>query len=458
MKKPIVAIVGRPNVGKSTFFNRCIGGRHAIVDDIAGVTRDRIYQDADWSGYDFVLVDTGGLTANGSRTEIEEHVYLQSLHAIQEATVIVFVVDGKAGIVPADREIANLVRRLDKPIVIAVNKIDDPKDEANVNEFYALGIDAKLIGMSGLRGSGGVGDVLDEVVGAFPKEAKRVLASDEGEEAEFDPSQLNEFSVALVGKPNVGKSSIVNVLCGSNRSIVTPIAGTTRDAIDTTVRFHGKEITLIDTAGIRRKSKVDYGVEAFSVTRSIAAIDRADVSILILDASEPISDQDQKIGAKIEDAGRAVVIVFNKWDLIEDKSSRLMKQFEEEAKRELRYLDYAEVLFVSAMTKQRILKIVEAAERAVLANRKKVSTSLLNQVITEAQALSPPPPAQRGRRLKIYYSTQVAISPPTFLMFVNEPKLVNQSYETYLKRKIREAFGFNGSPLRIKYRPKERNK
>lgn len=446
MAKPVVAIVGRPNVGKSTFFNRCIGARTAIVDDAPGVTRDRIYREADWAGYKFLLVDTGGIVPD-SREEMTSEVTDQATAAIQEADVIVFMVDGKSGISGGDKDVANILRRSKKPVILAVNKIDEPHEDNNRLDFYQLGLGEPL-SLSALRGSGGVGDLLDMVVKSFA--APR---AEENLEQELDEA-TSPFSVAIVGKPNVGKSSIVNVLCGSKRSIVTSIPGTTRDAVDTLVRFHGREITLTDTAGIRRKSKVDYGVEAFSVVRSISAIERSDVVVLMLDVTEPISDQDQKIAAKIDEAGKATVIVYNKWDQIEDKSSRSMNRFIEEAQQQLRHLSFAEVIFTSASFKVRLTKILEAAERAYAQSRKRVATALLNQVINEAVGLTPPPAGKRGKRLKVYYATQVTVAPPTFVLFVNDDKLLTGSYKIYLERKIREAFGFAGTCIRLLARPK----
>lgn len=446
MAKPVVAIVGRPNVGKSTFFNRCIGARHSIVDDQPGVTRDRIYREAEWTGRQFLLVDTGGLMPN-AREDMATQMGYQAKLAIDEADVIVFMVDGKSGLNPADKEVANILRRSKKPVLLAVNKIDEPHEDNNKLEFYELGL-GEPYSLSAMRGSGGVGDLLDEVVNAF--------GDDQRDQTE-EPDEHGNFSLAIVGRPNVGKSSIVNTLCGTQRSIVTPIPGTTRDAVDTILKWKGKQVTLIDTAGIRRKSKVDYGVEAFSVVRSLSAIDRADVVALTLDANETIADQDQKIAAKIDEGGKAAVVIVNKWDLIEDRSSKAMNQFIENVKTELRTINYAEVLFTSALTKQRVSKILEAAERAVEQSRKRMSTSLLNQVINEAVALVPPPASKRGRRMRVYYSTQVSVAPPTFVLFVNEDKLLTPNYKTYLERKIREAFGFAGTAIRVITREKTRD-
>lgn len=458
MSKNVVAIVGRPNVGKSTFFNRCLGRRHAIVDDRPGVTRDRLYIETDWSGHDFVLVDTGGIITD-SEEPMAANVREQVKLAIDEADVIVFMVDGKEGPTGQDEDVANLLRRSKKPVILAVNKIDRPNEEINVPEFFSLGL-GQPHSLSASRGTGGVGDLLDIVVSNFTKSSKTKVepaVDEDGNEIERTEEDINKepFSMAIVGKPNVGKSSILNVLCGKERTIVSPVAGTTRDAIDTPINFHGREITLVDTAGIRRKSRVDYGIEGFAVVRAIRAIDHSDVTVHVLDASEPITDQDQKIAAKIEEAGRGVVIVFNKWDLIEDKSSATMNEMIEVVKTEMRHVGYAEVLFTSAISKVRVQKIVEAAERAYAQTHRRISTNLVNQVIAEAYALVPPPASKRGKRLKVYYATQVSSAPPTFILFVNDPKLLGANYKVYIERKLREAFGFAGTPIRIAARAKK---
>jgi GTP-binding protein len=453
MFKPVVTIVGRPNVGKSTLFNRLIGGRAAIVDDSPGVTRDRIYRDCDWAGRQFLLIDTGGLTANDA-DGFSGHVTDQVNLALEEADVIVFVVDGKSGINPGDQEVANKLRRMKKHVILAVNKIDDIRELNNIADFYQLGLGDPLA-LSALRGSGGVGDLLDKVVEHFPK--KETNGAEE-EVTEGDDNVPKHFSLAIVGRPNVGKSSMVNVLCGHKRAIVTDKPGTTRDALDTKIKYQGREITLVDTAGIRRRSKVDYGIEAFSVVRSLSSLSRADVTALMLDANEPISDQDKKIAGKTYEAGRPCVIVVNKWDLIEDKSSKIMNEFRDNVLAELNQINYAEVVFTSATAKQRVNKIIEAAERALEQTHKRVTTGLLNQVLNEAAALVPPPASKRGNRLRIYYSTQVSTTPPTFVLFVNDAKLLNKSYETYLERKLRESFGFVGTPIRIVCRSKDKDK
>jgi GTP-binding protein len=461
MAKSVVAIVGRPNVGKSTFFNRCVGARHAIVEDTAGVTRDRIYRETDWSGHDLILIDTGGVIAN-SKDEMSHQIYDQVALAIDEADVIVFIVDGKNGMCGADEEVANLLRRSKKPIILAVNKIDDPPDEPKAMEFYGLGL-GDPVTLSAMRGSGGVGDVLDRVLEILgldqpvkKKRKKKEYIDDlpeEEEEVEDGPT-----SIAIVGKPNVGKSSITNLLCGKTRTIVGAEPGTTRDAIDTPIKVNGKDYIVVDTAGIRRRNKVDYGIEAFAVVRSLRALERANVCVLVLDSSQEITDQDQKIASKIEEAGKAAVIVLNKWDLIEDKTSRLMNEYTERMKTELRAISYAEVVFTSAVSKQRIPKIIEAVDRAQEATRKRISTGTLNQIVNESVALVPPPASKRGKRLKVYYTTQVSVSPPTFVVFANDNKLMTRQYEVYLERKIRDSFGYVGTPVRIITRSKKDTK
>lgn len=455
MSKPIVAIVGRPNVGKSTFFNRCIGRREAIVYDTPGVTRDTLYRTCDWSGHDFILVDTGGIIPD-SQEEISRQVIDQVSGAVADADVVVFLVDGKAGVTGADEEVANMLRRTKKPVLLAVNKIDDQRDRANLLEFYQLGLGEPLP-VSALRGTGDVGDFLDRVVETFPASAQSKKTPAELEDEALEEEQRKDFSIAVVGRPNTGKSSIVNAILGKKRSIVTDIPGTTRDSIDSIFQYQDRELTLTDTAGIRRKSKVEYGVEAFSVVRAIQSIDRSDVAVMVLDASQDIADQDQKIAAKIIEAGRAAVVVFNKWDLIENKSSKLMNDFIAKAEQDLPHLKYAEVVFTSALTNQRIPKILDACIRAFDETRRRVSTSVFNQVISEAQMLTPPPSGKRGRRLRIYYGTQVAVAPPSFALFVNDVKLAEHNYLVYIERKIRESFGFKGTPIRLFLRPKKRD-
>lgn len=468
MSTPVVAIVGRPNVGKSTFFNRCIGARHAIVDDTPGITRDRIYQEAEWSGYKFLLVDTGGLrSATGE--SISAQVTNQTEFAITEADVLVFMVDGKSGITGSDRSIANLLRKSGKPVILAVNKIDEVRNDDRKLEFYELGV-GEPVTLSAMRGDAGVGNLLDDVVTHFKQDGIK-QKSTKHEDVALDPTQMSvyeeseepaaaesverkNYSIAIVGRPNVGKSSILNCLCGSGRAIVDSVPGTTRDAVDTTVEHDGSLVTLIDTAGIRRRSKVEYGVEAFAVVRSLSAIDRSDVAVLILDATQPVSDQDQKIASRIEKSGKAAVIVLNKWDLVEGRSSQHMNQLSEEIHSQLRQLGHAQIVFVSALTRQRVTKIIEIAKLAWQESKKRIDTSTLNRIIHEAVTLSPPPASRRGQRLKIPYSCQTTTAPPTFLLFVNDGKLLTPSYQAYLERKLREAFGFEGTCLRIVTRNK----
>lgn len=445
MVKRVVAIVGRPNVGKSTFFNRCVGGRYSIVDDKPGVTRDRIYQEAEWTGHEFVLIDTGGVITE-SQEPLANQVVSQVELAIEEADVIVFMVDGKEGPTGSDEDVANMLRRTKKPVLLAVNKVDSKNEELNVPEFYSLGL-GEPNSLSAMRGTGGVGDLLDLIVSHFPESQ---APKDNGDESD----ESGTLSIAIVGKPNVGKSSILNVLCGKERTIVTPEAGTTRDAIDTRIKINQEEFILIDTAGIRRKSKVKYGVEAFSVARSLRAISRADVVVQVIDVSEEISEQDQRIANRIEEAGRAVVIVMNKWDLQEEKSSTSMNKIIEEVGHELRHIGYAEVLFTSALKRIRVPKIIEAAKRAHGETTRRISTSILNQIINESVALVPPPSGKRGKRLKIYYATQVSTCPPTFVLFVNDEHLLPKNYKSYLERKLRESFGFKGTPIRVTARSK----
>lgn len=458
MVKPVIVIVGRPNVGKSTFFNRCVGGREAIVYDSPGVTRDRIYRDCDWSGHALLLVDTGGLLPD-STEEITRQVKEQVKAAVEEADVVVFMVDGKTGMTGADQDVANMLRRSKKPVLLAVNKIDSPKEEANLLDFYSLGLGEPL-SLSALRGTGGVGDLLDKILENLSEEMRsgsRINGKlDEDEDAEQE--ERKDFALAIVGRPNVGKSSIVNAITGQQRAIVTDIPGTTRDATDTLFEFEDRKITLIDTAGIRRKSKVDYGVEAFSVVRALKSIERADVVVLVLDANQEIADQDQKIAQKILDAGKAAVVVFNKWDLVSNKSSKLMNEYMEKITLDLPHLKFVEAVFTSAKSGQRVQKILEAAARAFAETQRRVSTATVNEVIQDAQMLTPPPSGKRGKRLRIYYGTQVSIAPPSFVLKVNDDKLASSQYLTYLERKMRESFGFKGTPLRLFLRPKERDK
>ncbi|MBO9539576.1 ribosome biogenesis GTPase Der [bacterium] len=432
---PVVAIVGRPNVGKSTFINRLVGSREAIVHDMPGVTRDRLYLRADWNGRDFVVVDTGGIVP-GTDEELLQSVEKQAMLAVEEADVIVFVVDGEAGVTPVDEDIANLLRTSKKPLILAVNKLDNVTEDPKAAEFYELGL-GEPRPMSSLHGLG-IGDMLDDIVNAFPPESE-----------EPPPEELR---IALVGKPNAGKSSLTNALLGHERMIVSPVAGTTRDAIDTRLEIDGKHYTLVDTAGIRRKAKVDYGVEAFSVVRALKAIERADVIVMMIDGAEGVSEQDQRIAGIAEDSGKALVIAVNKWDLV-PKDTHTMPAYRKKLEEELRHVKWAPVVFISALTGQRVPQILEAAEAAAAENTRRITTGVINEVIAEATTMNPPP-ARSGRRLKIYYVTQVSAAPPTFINYCNEPKLVTDHYKRYLENKIREAFGFAGTPIRLIFRPR----
>ncbi len=456
----IVAIVGRPNVGKSTLFNRMVGARTAIVADSPGITRDRLYHEVFWSGEDFLVVDTGGIILN-DKEKMSKQVLEQVEIALEEADVIIFLVDGKNGFNSYDEDVAKMLRRADKPVILAVNKIDTPAEENNVFDFYRLGL-GEPVSLSAMRGTGGVGDLLDRVTQAFPKSYKKKPQETNGHEAENELEESEEsketIALAIVGKPNVGKSSMLNVLLGRERTIVSSEPGTTRDAIDAKLEFEGQKYLVIDTAGVRRKSKVDYGIEAFAVVRALKAIDRADVVALVMDVNEPVSNQEQKLATKIEEAGKAAIIVLNKWDLMEDRSSRTMNRFTAEIKNELKQLSFADIVFSSAKNKLRTNDLLTAAKNAYAQGGKKVQTALLNQVINQAVALTPPPSGKRSKRLRIYYATQVDGHPPTFLLFVNDPELMTDNYQHYLERKFREAFNFSGTPIKFKLRARERNR
>ena len=441
-KKPSVAILGRPNTGKSTFINRLVGSRESITDDMPGVTRDRLYFDVEWSGKTFTVIDTGGIIP-GDEDEIMVSIAAQAELAVEQADVIVFLVDGKDGVTPADEDIANLLRRHPKKkVFLAVNKIDTPEKLGLVNEFYSLGIGEPLP-VTAMHGTGYFGDLLDKIIEALPETP---------EEEDED-----KIKVAVVGKPNVGKSSLINSLLGEERVIVSDVAGTTRDAIDTEVIVDGEKYTFVDTAGIRKKSKVEYGVEKFSVARSIKAIRTADVVLLMLDALEGLTDQEKKICNLIVEHGRAFVIAVNKWDAVEGKHTYSVNEFEKKIRDEAPFLNYVNFLFISAKTKQRLNKIFPAINEAYDFTNKRIATSLLNRIVAEAVAINPPP-SQKGKKLKIYYSSQTNVAPPTFVLFVNDKKLMPQSYERYLENKLREAFGFTGTPIRIVVREKGEEK
>lgn len=441
MAKPIVAVVGRPNVGKSTLFNRIAEERISIVEDTPGVTRDRIYAEAEWLNHKFTLIDTGGLEPE-SDDIILKQMYTQAQIAIETADVILFVVDVKTGVTDADMQVANILRKANKPIVLAVNKMDDlRKYGMDIYEFYQLGI-GEPFGVSAGQAIG-LGDLLDEVVKNFPKET----AYDEEDDT---------IKVAIIGKPNVGKSSLINRILGEERVIVSDIAGTTRDAIDTPYEKDGQKYVFIDTAGMRRQSKIKESIEKYSIIRAVAAVERADVCVLMINATEGITDQDTKIAGIAHEAGKPTIIVVNKWDLIE-KDNKTMNNFIKEIDKEFKYMSYAPKMFISALTGQRVHKLFETINYCSQNSTRRISTGMLNDVLIEAMALNQPP-AEKGRPLKIYYITQVSVKPPTFILFVNDTELLHFSYKRYIENQLRDAFGFNGTPIHFIARNKsERN-
>lgn len=439
MGKPIVAIVGRPNVGKSTLFNIFANSRISIVEDTPGVTRDRLYAEGDWLDNQFMMVDTGGIEIMNSDA-IAVSIRQQAEIAIKEADVILFVCDARSGIVQEDADVARILRKSGKPIVLAVNKADSPKQELNVYEFYNLGL-GEPFPISAANHLG-IGDLLDAVVAKFPQNKAGVFDNDE-----------DQIKVALIGRPNVGKSSIFNSLVGQERSIVSDVAGTTRDAIDTPVVRNGQKYLFIDTAGMRRKGKIDEPIEKYSIIRSLRAVDRSDVVLMVIDAVDGVTEQDKKIAGYAHEAGKGIVIVVNKWDAYEkDENSTL--RYTETLRKELIFMQYAPVVYVSVLTKQRIHRLPEVINYVAEQNAMRVATSVLNQVIADAVAINPPP-TEKGQRLKILYATQVKIKPPTFVIFVNEPEIMHFSYQRYLENKLREAFGFEGTPLSMIIRGKK---
>lgn len=438
MAKPVAAIVGRPNVGKSTLFNKIAGKRISIVEDIPGVTRDRIYAEAEWTGRTFSLIDTGGIEPF-SQDVIMSQMRRQAEVAIETANVIVFVVDGQEGITSTDQEVANMLRKTNKKVILACNKIDSPKYMNNVYEFYNLGI-GEPIGISAGQALG-LGDLLDEIISGFPDE----------DEEEYDDLTIK---VALVGRPNVGKSSIINRILGEDRVIVSNIPGTTRDAIDTPFEAEGQKYVLIDTAGMRKRGKVNEAIERYSVIRSLTAIERSDVSLLVIDADTGVTEQDSKIAGYMHEQGRGAIIVVNKWDVVE-KDDKTMNRYKEDILKELPFMSYAPIMFVSALTGQRIPKILEMVDFVSNQHSLRVQTGLLNDVINEAVLMNQPA-VSGGRRLNILYGTQVSVKPPTFAIFVNDPGLMHFSYERYLENQIRKSFGFQGTPIRFLIRGKDK--
>lgn len=434
--KQVVAIVGRPNVGKSTLFNKLIGDRLSIVKNEPGVTRDRLYRETEWSGKEFLLVDTGGLEPRTNDFMMSK-IKQQAQVAIDEADVIIFLVDGKAGITGLDEDVANVLRKQDKKVVVAVNKIDNyMKDQENILEFYALGFE-EVIGISGEHKTN-LGDLLDAVVEKF----------DDEKEVEEEDS----LKIAILGRPNAGKSSLVNKLLNEERSIVSDMAGTTRDAIDSSLKYDGDKFTLIDTAGIRRKSKVEDSIEYYSVLRAVKSIKRADVCVLMLDATELLTDQDKRVAGLIYEERKPIIIAVNKWDLIE-KNNNSVKEFTELVKADLSFLDYAPIVTISALTGKRTVNILEQARFINEEYHKKITTGLLNQILAEIIAQNPVP-TRKGRAVKINYATQVSQAPPKFVFFSNNPDLIHFSYQRYIENKLREYFGFEGCPIDIVFNRK----
>ena len=434
MTKPLVAVVGRPNVGKSTFFNRIVGQRISIVEDTPGVTRDRIYADAEWCGTQFTLVDTGGLEIK-SEDEMWTHIRAQAQIAVDTADLVIFMLDGKTGLTHDDYEVAAFLRKSKKPVILAVNKLDN-NEQHLLYDFYELGL-GEPYGISAGQAKG-LGDLLDAVA--------EIIGKNESEDEDA------ALKIAVVGKPNAGKSSLVNKILGYNRVIVSDIAGTTRDAIDTRISLDGKDYVLIDTAGIRRKRSVEENLEQYSVMRSLAAVRRADVCLIVIDSSEELSEQDVKIAGYVHEQGKPSVVVMNKWDTIE-KDTHTIEKYNKKLKEELKFMDYFMPVYVSAKTGKRVENTVALAEKAYENASRRISTGLLNDVLQEA-ILTNEPPSKNGKRLKLYYITEVSANPPTFVVFVNDEKLMHFSYKRYLENALRRSFDFQGTPIRILVRNK----
>lgn len=436
MANPLVAIVGRPNVGKSTFFNKVVGRKVSITEDRPGVTRDRLYADAEWRGKAFSLVDTGGIELKSDDTMWRE-IKKQAEVAIETAQVILFFVDGKEGLTSSDYDVADMLRRCKKPVILVVNKVDEYSED-KIFEFYSLGLGEPFPVSS--EHSTGVGDVLDEAVSWFEK---------------YENEEDNSIKIAVVGKPNAGKSSLVNKLLGFERSIVTDIAGTTRDAIDTRFKFDGREYTIIDTAGIRKKAKVEDDVEYYSVMRAFDAVRRADVCLLVVDSTEGLTEQDTKIIGYVHEQGKPSVVVMNKWDIVE-KDTHTINEFEKKLREDLKFMDYFKSIYVSAKTGQRTEKIMALIDEVYAHAHFRVQTGTLNDVISDA-IRSSEPPSYNGRRLKVYYSSQVSVAPPVFVLFVNSVDLLHFSYERFLENTIRKSFDFSGTPIKIVTRERKEN-
>jgi GTP-binding protein len=436
MSRPIVAIVGRPNVGKSTLFNKIAGKRISIVEDKPGVTRDRIYAECEWLNKYFTLIDTGGIEPD-SKDIILSQMKRQAEIAIETADVILFLVDGIEGLSPADREVANMLRRSRKEVVLVCNKVDTHKTPDTIYEFYELGFDEPII-ISAAQGLG-LGDLLDKVVEKFPDD----------KDTDYDEDIIK---VAVIGKPNAGKSSLINKILGEERVIVSDVPGTTRDAIDTYFEVGEDRFVFIDTAGIRKRRKIHENIERYSVIRSLTAIERADVCLMVIDATEGVTEQDKKIAGYAHENGKATIIVINKWDLIE-KDDKTYLKFMKDVRNNLSFMFYAPVVFISALTGQRVNKIIDLIKVVSANHNMRISTGTLNDIIGEAILMNQPP-SDKGKRLKIYYSTQVGIKPPKFVIFVNKKELMHFSYARYLENRIREAFGFDGTPLKFEFKEK----
>ena len=434
MNQGVIAIVGRPNVGKSTIFNRIAGARVSIVEDVPGVTRDRIYARAEWTGHSFRLIDTGGIQL--ADQPYQKEIQAQVSIALEEADVIIFVVNGKFGLTDDDKYIARMLQKSSKPVVLAVNQIDDESRLANIYEFYALGV-GDPIAVSGVHGIG-IGDLLDACVSKFPEEE----AHDESE----------GLRIAVIGEPNVGKSSLVNAILKEDRAIVANEQGTTRDAIDSAFVYDGKPYVIVDTAGIRKRGRVYESIEKYSVLRALSAIESCDVAVFLIDAEAGIREQDKHVAGYAHEAGKPVIIAVNKWDTVE-KDGRTMNEFTEKVRKEFVYLSYAPVLFISAKTGQRVTQLLPLAERVTENSRRRIPTNVLNEVIADTQVTTPAP-ARNGKRFRIYYATQVSVQPPTFVLSCNDPKLMHFTYERFIENSLREAFDFEGTPIHIIARKK----